>query len=380
MAINFPSSPTEGQKFTSGLVVYTFSNGVWNAAPLDTALPFNYLVNPAMQISQQKGTTILLTPAGLYPADQWMIQTTLTDQVTARSVSSSTPNGSPNIIRLQVSTAATGGTDSRYFGVVQYIEGQRIAANKFGTAGAVPMVLRFWAKHPSSAGNWGGGIRNGDSTRGFAYDYAIQPSQVNQWAEIVISIPGDTTGTWAKDNTSGLHVWWTITNNYSNLQAISGSWVNGNIIAPMFLYNGTGIVNALFELGDVGLYLDPLNTGRAPPWQPPDFGQARMDALRYWNKVTSLRGVSAGASNARAGNGFTCDMRAGPALAIVGTITAWDQAASSTVTSLAGAYQNTHYVETECNTAAAMTTGRACFLPPGSIPDAGPHIVANARM
>lgn len=379
MAINFPSSPTEGQKFYSGTVAYTFSGGVWNAARLDTALPFNYLVNPAMAISQQNGTSILLSPAGLYPADQWAIQTPMADAVSARSVLSTSPNGSPNIIRLQVSTAATGGTNTRYFGVVQYIEGQRLVANGFGNFGSLPMVLRFWAKHPAS-GTWGGGIRNGNSTRGFAYSYTIQSGEVNAWKEVVVPILGDTTGTWAKDNTNGMAVWWTITNNYTTLEAVAGSWVNGNIIAPIGLYNGTAVVNALFELADVGLYLDPLNTGRAPPWQAPSIRQVMFDCQRYWQKqATSIGiGIASTASPGRSSFESQAPMRVNPTATLVGIMRGFDQATAPNLTGIGVQYSNTWYFENNYTCASAQTAGRATLILDTNMTTI--YMVQNARM
>ena len=380
MAINFPSSPTEGQKFTSGLVVYTFSGGVWNAALLETALPFNYIVNPSFQISQENAGNLLATPAGLFPADQWSIQTPLSSEVSVQrrlaSAAPASPNGSPYIIRMTVITPATGGTNTRYFGLVQYIEGQRIAANRFGTAGALPMVLRFWARHPSSAGFWGGGIRNGDATRGFAYSYTIQPSQVSQWAEIVIPIPGDTTGTWAKDNTSGLHVWFTITNNYASLSSVSGMWASGNIIAPIGLYEGTSSAGFTYDLTDFGLYLDPLNTGRAPPWQALDEHTAMVESCRYWYRMENGRGAVGSATLVgRMGAIHPVTMRLPVTYALVSPVTLHDIGTNNALTSLSTQYSSPAHAEFECN-GTGMTAGRAVLM----LTDGAGYVAVNARM
>jgi hypothetical protein len=72
MAANFPSSPTEGQVHNvSPGNSFVFLSGVWVPAPVKTALPKNYVVNPSMQISQQNGD-VAGTVTGYYPADQWV--------------------------------------------------------------------------------------------------------------------------------------------------------------------------------------------------------------------------------------------------------------------------------------------------------------------
>ena len=40
----------------------------------------------------------------------------------------------------------------------------------------------------------------------------------------------------------------------------------------------------VFELFDVGLYLDPHNTGIAPPWQMPDEAEELRACQRYYCK------------------------------------------------------------------------------------------------
>jgi hypothetical protein len=71
MAIDFPSSPTEGQIHNvSPGKSFIYRSGVWTSAPMNTALPKNYIVNSAMQISQQNGR-ISSTTTGTFIADQW---------------------------------------------------------------------------------------------------------------------------------------------------------------------------------------------------------------------------------------------------------------------------------------------------------------------
>jgi hypothetical protein len=46
-----------------------------------------------------------------------------------------------------------------------------------------------------------------------------------------------------------------------------------------------GVANNAFYIFDVGLYLDPNNTGVAPPWQMPDEAEELRACQRYWEKA-----------------------------------------------------------------------------------------------
>ena len=71
MGINFPSTPAEGQVLNiSPGKSFVFRSGLWRKAPMTTAMPKNYIVNPSMQISQQN-TIPRHRLRIIYAADQW---------------------------------------------------------------------------------------------------------------------------------------------------------------------------------------------------------------------------------------------------------------------------------------------------------------------
>lgn len=99
MAVNFPNAPTPGQTFISGKTLWTYTNGAWRASPLPTALPFNYIVNPSMVVSQQNGTTSGGAATNYYPADQWFFSwtgapTNKSAQLTSLVAAQGPPHGS----------------------------------------------------------------------------------------------------------------------------------------------------------------------------------------------------------------------------------------------------------------------------------------------
>ena len=70
MAFDFPTSPTIGQ--VSGNYAWDGEKWVAGAAVITAATKKNYIINGAMQISQENGLTAVTANAA-YPVDQWML-------------------------------------------------------------------------------------------------------------------------------------------------------------------------------------------------------------------------------------------------------------------------------------------------------------------
>jgi hypothetical protein len=64
------------------------------------------------------------------------------------------------------------------------------------------------------------------------------------------------------------------------------------------LSNGMAVAGNVFHIFDVGLHLDPLNTGIAPPWQQPDEAAELRACMRYFQTGTlRSRWTAAAAGN-----------------------------------------------------------------------------------
>jgi hypothetical protein len=90
------------------------------------------------------------------------------------------------------------------------IEGYNVADLDWGLATAKICTLSFWVRS-SIAGNHGGFISNQPLNRYYAYTYTINVA--NTWEYKTITIPGDTTGTWNKDNTRGICIFFSFRSN-----------------------------------------------------------------------------------------------------------------------------------------------------------------------
>lgn len=367
MALNFPSSPSEGQVYSG----YVFSGGLWKPAPIRTALPFNYFVNPTMLVSTEWFNTAGSVSAR-YGADQFVTHYSGTAVLTSQRVQVMTPKGSPNRYRVTVATAdaALAATDYGYIG--QIIEGHRVADFLWGSAAANQAIWRFGFKGP--AGTYAASIRNGTAARSYVSLFTISAGQANIDTEQSLVIPGDTTGTWAKDAAAGFSMAITLATG-TTFQAANNAWSAGNFLGAAGSSNGIGTAAAVFEMFDFGLYRDPYLTGKAPPWECRDEWRHIMECWRYYSIAYSSQGIATGGTTyGRAGSAHMVQHRATPAVTENG---AWSftLALSGVVTSITGGYSNTYASETDgilSPTTTAFTAGHGLAVQGG--------IISSSRM
>jgi hypothetical protein len=254
----------------------------WNAAHTVTgavaasAESYNRVVNGAMQVTQENGNTAGTTVT-YYGADQWMTNKVHSaGTMTTQRVQAVTPNGSADRYRLTVTSPDTSLAAGEYLIIEQYIEGVRVADFRYGSASAKQAVLRFGLKAP--AGTYSVVIRNNAYDRTYVALFTV--SAANTDTEYTLVIPGDTTGTWLTDTGAGLRLTFTFACG-STFQGTTG-WQAGGMLGTSAVTNGMGTTSNVFELYDVGLYLDPQNSGVAPRWQMPNYADELQACERYW--------------------------------------------------------------------------------------------------
>lgn len=237
----------------------------------------NYIVNGGMQVSQENGTAAG-TASGYYPADQWRNEFSNAGAVSTTQVASSTPGGSPFRIRTTVVTADASVAIADYSGISQKIEGNRVADLRFGNAAAKTITLQFGVKAP--AGTYCVAVRNGTQSRVIVGEYTIAAGEANTDVVKSVTFAGDTTGTWAFDNTIGMEVIFVLMAGSSLVQSPNAWSAAPSAIATPNQFNFMGTVGNVFEMFDVGLY----EGNSAPPFQLPDFNEELDRCQRYWEK------------------------------------------------------------------------------------------------
>jgi hypothetical protein len=338
MALNFPSSPTEGQVFNG----FVYRSSTWRRAATKTALPKNYFVNPTFQISQQNGSTAQ-TVSGTYPVDQWVMAVNGMAGAGVQSYQEAAASPMGDFYRLVMRNASAYATIAAgdLACVYQVIEGQRFADLGWGTAKPKPAVFRAEI-HLNNPGEIAIAVRD---VMAYTYSY-VAPVVFSAagWKHIEIPIPPPPGGTWP------------VTESWSPIITIShdvgttyrtapNAWTAGSFLGHTGMTNNSAAVTYM-TIAEVGFYADPEATGKAPPWEPPDYIRELRRCQRYWYKAYGFRGGAGNATTTgRMAARHPAPMRVNPAAAIVGSPRLYDSVATPIITSVSSNASNKYMGE-----------------------------------
>ena len=241
---------------TGNATFTSVSGNVTIGGYLSTSSTFTYknrIINGAM-IIDQRNNGASVSGTGQYSVDRWYTSRVASATATFQR-STTAPTGFINSILNTVGTGASP-SSSDTASIQQVIEGFNLSDMAFGTSSAVAFTLSFWTRS-SVTGTFGVGFRNGNTNRSYVGSYTINLPNTFEYKTIIV--PGDTTGTWATDNTAGLYVNFDLGVG-SSLSATAGSWQAGNFYG---LSGGTKLQatsGATFYLTGVQLEKGPLAT------------------------------------------------------------------------------------------------------------------------
>ncbi len=181
----------------------------------------NKVINGDMRIDQRNNGAAV-TPNFTFPfvVDRWQCNATTANPFTAQQNYGGAvpPPGFGNYIGMHSLAATVVGATDRYF-VDQGIETQNLRDLSFGTAGALPIALSFWARS-TLVGNFGGSVSNVSQNRSFPFLYNI--AAANTWTKCTVLIPGDVAGAW-----NGIYLRFALGMG-ATFKAPAGAWVAGD--------------------------------------------------------------------------------------------------------------------------------------------------------
>jgi hypothetical protein len=250
----------------------------------------NRIINGAMMIDQRNagasGTTA-------YTVDRWAYDASQGGKVTWQQNSGSVtpPAGFKNYLGV-VSSSAYSITSSDYFALKQVIEGFNTADLSWGTANAATISISFWVRS-SLTGTFGGVVSNGSNNRAYPFTYTI--SSANTWEQKTLTIAGDTSGTWATDNTGGIEL------NFglgvgSTYSGAAGAWAAGNYLSATGATSVVGTNGATFYI--TGVQLEKGSQATAFEWR--SYGTELALAQRYFS-MTFSQGTAPASNSGQAG-------------------------------------------------------------------------------
>jgi hypothetical protein len=245
----------------------------------------NRIINGGMVIDQRNaGASITVNNSNINRSvDRWWGSGTASDGVYTMARSTSTPpTGFTNFLRVTVTTAdaSIGASNTYYMGST--IEGLNVSDLGFGSANAKTITISFLVRS-SVTGTFSGSLLNGAENRSYPFTFSI--SAANTWETKSVTIAGDTTGTWATDNTAGMVLTFDLGNG-SNWRATAGSWVGAGEYGATGAVTLISTLNATFDITGVQLEVGSVAT----PFERRPYGIELDLCYRYYEKMQSVSG------------------------------------------------------------------------------------------
>jgi hypothetical protein len=279
------------------------------------AIGDNRVLNGDMRIDQRNngvGVIPTVTPTS-YTLDRWQFGLTQPSKFAIKQASnqaSTIPFGFPNFLQCTSQSAFTpAATDTFYIG--QRIEADMISDFAWGTPNAQPVTLSFWA-NSTQAGTYGGVLTGANPLRSYAFSYPLAGTGLQK---VVVTIPGDTGGTWAMSgNAYGVEVRFDLGSG-ANFRIAPGAWTAGNMVGVIGAVNTVATNAAIFALTGVKLEIGNVAT----PFNRQSLAKSMADCQRYFQALSLFTCMYNGGTGqfGYVGHTLPVAMRAVPTVAIL---------------------------------------------------------------
>jgi len=264
---------------TAGVTYNDGSNQPAAASPYGLK---NLIINGDMRIAQ-RGTSATITGGSVcHTVDRFImnIDTTIFNSIATmgQNLDSLTPPSDfSNYVGIQINTG-TALSGNPYYNFRQQIEGNNLSHLKIGTSDAKTITLSFWVRS-TLTGDFSFSLRNGASNRSYVTTYNI--ASANTWEKKTITITGDTTGTWAVNNTIGLTVNWGLGNSSGNFSTSTlNEWQAGSLTGATTGVDLVATTNAKWYITGVQLEINDTAT----PFENRMYSQELAMCQRYYCK------------------------------------------------------------------------------------------------
>jgi hypothetical protein len=241
----------------------------------DSSLGFrNRIINGAMVIDQRNaGASVSVANNTItYTADRWLVYSN-NDGLCSMQQVSDAPSGFIKSLKFTTTTADASLSATQRAMIQQRVEGFNASDFGWGSASAATVTLSFWVKS-SLTGTFGAAIQNESVNRSYPFTYTI--SSANTWEQKSITIAGDTTGTWATDNTSFARIVFGLGVG-STYSGTANAWAASDLNSVTGAVSVIGTLNATWQI--TGVQLEKGSTATSFDYRP--YGTELQLCQRY---------------------------------------------------------------------------------------------------
>ena len=261
------------------------------AAPFDALAYSGLQINGSMDVSQELGITGT-SISGTYICDGWLLGRASAAVVAAAQAQGHFSNfvNDINIVVTTAGPATPAAGDNVY--LAHRIEGYRIARLSWGTTNAQPITLCFWTRHVRT-GLYSVSIRTAASDRSYIATYTQNVSDTPEYK--VVTIPGETTGTWANTNVSAMVIGFALATGATQTAPAANTWYTTNYTAAPGQVNAVQATTDRFRITGLVVLpgLEAPTAARSPLIMRP-YDQELLTCQRYWESSYDY-GLSPGA-------------------------------------------------------------------------------------
>jgi hypothetical protein len=294
MALDFPTAPSTGTTYTASNVTWVWDGSKWEMSatasgpfvPLSGYVPAagsNRIINGDMRIDQRNNGAATTPISNAYPIDRWKYQATQASLFGAQRNTSA-----PGVLGIGIGYYLALGTTptpyaplaTDYFLIQQPIEADMISDLAWGTSGAQPVTLSFWASS-NLAGTFGGSIANAAATRSYPFTFQLA---ANTWTKIAITIPGDIAGSWVlQGNAASLCVRFDLGSG-ANYVGPAGVWASTNYVGSTGCVPIVNNSSSFLQLSNVKLEIGSIAT----PFNMQSLAKSLIDCQRYFTNEVNI--------------------------------------------------------------------------------------------
>ncbi len=265
----------------------------------------NIIINGSMIVDQRSnGSSADTTGASYISCDRFGSAYAAASKFTMQQVASTLAGFEK---ALKITSSGTTSSSSQHYLMRYSIEGHDSARLALGTSSAKTFTLSFYVKG-SITGNYSVAFANGSDNRVYATTYNI--ASADTWERKTITLTGDTSGTWATNNTEGMEIKWDLGSGSNFDVSAANQWVGEDKLKVSGTVNLVATNAATLEFTGVQLEIG----SNATDFEHRSLAQELFLCARYYYQPTTRYyfGDDSTGGVSRAGIDFRTTMRAAP--------------------------------------------------------------------